>query len=65
MIKTTVPTTAPTHARSFCGKNNHQVEGILIAGPGVSICQDCVFLCIDIVFKNSAGRNEKSGGNNG
>ena len=29
---------------SFCGKDNQQVAK-LIAGPGVSICDECVELC--------------------
>lgn len=41
----------PTHKCSFCGVTNIEVLGVLIAGPGVSICQKCVFLCVEIVFK--------------
>ncbi|ENZ0431535.1 MULTISPECIES: ClpX C4-type zinc finger protein [Klebsiella pneumoniae complex] len=41
----------PTHKCSFCGVTNIEVSGVLIAGPGVSICQKCVFLCVEIVFK--------------
>ena len=33
---------------SFCGKSQHDVRK-LIAGPGVSICDECVDLCTDIV----------------
>ena len=40
-----------THKCSFCGASNIEVAGVLIAGPGVSICQKCVFQCVDIVFK--------------
>jgi ATP-dependent Clp protease ATP-binding subunit ClpX len=35
---------------SFCGKSQHEVEQ-LIAGPNVSICDECVDLCVDIVRK--------------
>ena len=35
-------------ACSFCGKSQKQVKK-LIAGPGVSICDECVDLCNDIV----------------
>ncbi|MEB2937278.1 ClpX C4-type zinc finger protein [Klebsiella variicola] len=41
----------PTHKCSFCGVSNVEFTGVLIAGPGVSICQKCVFLCVEIVFK--------------
>jgi ClpX C4-type zinc finger len=33
---------------SFCGKGQSQVE-VLIAGPGVAICNECVDLCDEIV----------------
>ncbi|MFW3863125.1 ClpX C4-type zinc finger protein [Klebsiella pneumoniae] len=32
---------------------NIEVSGVLIAGPGVSICQKCVFQCVDIVFQHA------------
>lgn len=35
---------------SFCGKTEQEVEKI-IAGPEGSICNKCVFLCLDIVKK--------------
>ena len=34
---------------SFCGKDQHQVRKI-IAGNGVFICDECVFLCVEIIF---------------
>ncbi|HGU9994602.1 ClpX C4-type zinc finger protein [Klebsiella pneumoniae] len=40
----------PTHKCSFCGMTNIEFSGVLIAGPGVSICQKCVFLCVEIFF---------------
>ena len=43
----------PTHKCSYCGKTNVEVDGVLVAGPGVSICQECVFLCVEIVFKHA------------
>ncbi|EOW0204839.1 ClpX C4-type zinc finger protein [Klebsiella pneumoniae] len=43
----------PTHKCSFCGVTNIEVSGVLIAGPGVSICQKCVFQCVDIVFQHA------------
>ena len=48
----------PTHKCSFCGKTNVEVAGVLVAGPGVSVCQECVFLCVEIVFKHSAKTDE-------
>ena len=48
----------PTHRCSFCGKTNVEVAGALIAGDGVSICQECVLLCVEIVFKHSARTDE-------
>jgi ClpX C4-type zinc finger len=33
---------------SFCGKDRRQVE-VLIAGPGVAICNECVDLCDEII----------------
>ena len=33
---------------SFCGKSQHEVRK-LIAGPSVSICDECVVLCNDII----------------
>ncbi len=48
----------PTHRCSFCGKTNVEVAGALIVGDGVSICQECVLLCVEIVFKNSARTDE-------
>ena len=33
---------------SFCGKDQHEVKK-LIAGPTVFICDECVWLCVDIL----------------
>jgi ATP-dependent Clp protease ATP-binding subunit ClpX len=33
---------------SFCGKSQRQVRR-LIAGPGVYICDECVYLCCEIL----------------
>lgn len=47
----------PTHKCSFCGKTNNDVASI-IAGDGVCICDECVFVCVKIIFKqNRRARN--------
>jgi len=33
---------------SFCGKRNDEVK-VIVAGPNVFICDECVELCVDIV----------------
>ncbi|HEY1406412.1 MAG TPA: ClpX C4-type zinc finger protein, partial [Spirochaetota bacterium] len=38
---------------SFCGKTEGQVKK-LVAGPGVSICDECIELCNDIVAEAPA-----------
>lgn len=35
---------------SFCGKSTAEVAN-LIVGPGVSICDECVDLCVDVITK--------------
>lgn len=37
---------------SFCGKDEDKVK-LLIAGPGVNICDECTNLCSDIVKNNT------------
>jgi hypothetical protein len=37
---------------SFCGLTNHQVTR-LIAGPGVSICDQCIELCNEIITEET------------
>jgi hypothetical protein len=34
---------------SFCGKSQHEVVK-LIAGPAVFVCDECVELCVDIIY---------------
>lgn len=51
----------PTHRCSFCGIDNIQSKGSMIAGEGVSICQECVFICVEIVFKDNADRRGDEG----
>src|SRR5205809_8062442 len=38
---------------SFCGKSQHEVR-MLIAGPSVLICDECIELCNDIIREQSA-----------
>ena len=44
--------TDPLHC-SFCGKSRDEVKKI-IAGPDVYICEECVFISVDII-KQEAG----------
>ena len=41
---------------SFCSKSQHDVK-LLIAGPGTSICNECVGLCDDLVDDNEVERH--------
>lgn len=34
---------------SFCGQGKGEVEILLIAGPGVCICDKCVELCVTAI----------------
>jgi len=43
---------------SFCGKNETQVRRI-VAGPGIYICDQCVYLCEEIL-KEEEILNDKS-----
>jgi ATP-dependent Clp protease ATP-binding subunit ClpX len=38
---------------NFCGKSQKEVKK-LIAGPGVYICDECIELCNDIIFEDTA-----------
>jgi hypothetical protein len=33
---------------SFCGRTEGQVRG-LVAGPGIYICDQCVYLCVEML----------------
>ena len=35
---------------SFCGKSQHEAR-ILVAGPSAFICDECVEVCLGIVFE--------------
>jgi len=45
---------------SFCMKLKEDVKG-LVAGPGVSICNECVELCNDL-FKTKKVEDKPAGG---
>ncbi|HHT3972970.1 TPA: ClpX C4-type zinc finger protein [Citrobacter freundii] len=42
----------PTHKCSFCGKTNNDVA-TLITGGGACICDECVYVCVEIIFKQN------------
>lgn len=46
-----------THKCSFCNKDNTEVKQ-MVAGPGVSICNECVFICVDIMI-NGLGKEDQ------
>lgn len=39
---------SPSYFCSFCGKHKDFVK-VLIAGPSVYICNECIDLCVEIV----------------
>lgn len=45
---------------SFCGKSQYEVDK-LIAGPTVFICDECVVLCMDIIFETQKAGKKKTG----
>ena len=44
---------------SFCGKSQHELA-VLIIGPDVNICDECLAVCIGIVLKNLAKINKEN-----
>ncbi|PPI88426.1 ATP-dependent Clp protease ATP-binding subunit ClpX [Candidatus Pantoea edessiphila] len=46
------------HCCSFCDKNQKEVRK-LIAGPSVYICDECVFMCRDIIYEENKKENQK------
>lgn len=40
---------------SFCGKSSTEAA-VLISGPRVFICDDCIGLCLDILWNEHRGR---------
>ena len=45
---------------SFCGKDERS-GAVIIPGPGVNICGDCVEICTRIMTDNSAGKKRAAG----
>jgi len=43
---------------SFCAKSQHELEGAMIQGFDVAICQGCVQVCVGIIFDHSANRTK-------
>lgn len=41
---------------SFCGKSSHDLF-VLIAGPAVFICDECVAACVDIIERRKEALN--------
>ena len=40
---------SPTLRCSFCGKPDNQVQR-MVQGPGVCICDDCIYLCLQVLL---------------
>jgi ATP-dependent protease Clp ATPase subunit len=49
----------PTHKCSFCGINNLEAVGVMVSGPGVCICQDCIYICVELVFSAASAKEGK------
>lgn len=51
---------------SFCAKSQEEVE-VLIKGPSVNICIECVDICVDIIEEQGYRRfpNDKGGQDHG
>lgn len=47
-----------THKCSFCEKDNSMVRH-MVAGSGVSICDECILSCVEVVFKGSTKKEQK------
>lgn len=41
---------------SFCGKHRDEVH-LMIAGPQVQICDECVGLCVELVEQHKSGKS--------
>ncbi len=48
------------HVCSFCGKHESEVEKVIVAPSGVSICDHCVGMCVEVLDNDKTlGRNKK------
>ena len=47
----------PIKKCSFCGNDESNVK-LIIAGPGINICNQCVQLCVDIIDSNTDNKEE-------
>ena len=52
MTETEAPPRQRLFRCSFCGKPQTEVK-VLIAGPGVHVCNECVTLCANIIEKGA------------
>lgn len=50
-------TQVPTLYCSFCAKSQYEVHK-LVAGPAVLICNECIYLCLEICAKDKIGSKE-------
>lgn len=57
-------TSRSTHRCSFCGKAQNEV-GMLVAGPNVFICDNCVELCNEIIGQSQDGEHDTPAGKRG
>jgi hypothetical protein len=43
------------HICSFCKKSSRAVS-LIVAGPGVNICDECVVLCVEVIAETARRR---------
>ena len=48
-------TTEKTYYCSFCGKTDKEVQ-VMIVSPSVAICNECVRLCVGVIFDKVEGK---------
>ena len=44
---------------SFCGRHEKEVA-VIIAGPAVYICDECIYQCLMVIFETGKERHIKS-----
>lgn len=52
----------PTRKCSFCGKSEDEVN-LLVAGPSVNICDECIMICYDILSSDNYVNNDSNNSN--